>query len=50
MNANVSDRSNDREPKTKVRQGVTGHNVRYVLMLSLGISAAALILIYLYFA
>lgn len=28
---------------TKARQGVTGHNVRYVLAISLGVAALALI-------
>ncbi|MGH6619625.1 MAG: hypothetical protein ACREF6_08780 [Alphaproteobacteria bacterium] len=28
---------------TKARQGVTGHNVRYVLAISLGVAALALL-------
>jgi hypothetical protein len=30
---------------TKARQGVTGHNVRYVLAVSLGVAALALIVL-----
>lgn len=37
-------------PKDKARQGVTGHNVRYVLYIGLGATVVALALIYaLYF-
>jgi hypothetical protein len=50
MPPEASNRSHDRDPKNKVRQGVTGHNVRYVLMISLGLSALALIAAYFYFA
>jgi len=31
--------------KTRARQGVTGHNVRYVLAISLGTAALALVLL-----
>lgn len=50
MNTDAHDRSSDRDPKNKVRQGVTGHNVRYVLMISLGLGALALIATYVHFA
>jgi hypothetical protein len=30
---------------TKARQGVTGHNVRYVLAISLGVSALLLVVL-----
>lgn len=50
MNTDVRDRPHDREPKTKVRQGVTGHNVRYVLLISLGLAALALMAAYFQYA
>lgn len=50
MNPEASDQSNDRSPKNQVRQGVTGHNVRYVLMISLGLAALALIAAYFHYA
>jgi hypothetical protein len=50
MNDEAPDRSHDRDPKNKVRQGVTGHNVRYVLMISLGLGALALMAAYFNFA
>lgn len=34
---------------TKARQGVTGHNVRYVLAISLGVAALALLALVLAF-
>ncbi len=34
---------------TKARQGVTGHNVRYVLAISLGVAAFLLVLLILAF-
>jgi hypothetical protein len=37
------------ETATQARQGVVGHNVRYVLYWSLGGAIAILVLIYLYF-
>ena len=43
MNSEVREQTPEREPETAVRQGVTGHNVRYVLMISLGLAALALI-------
>jgi hypothetical protein len=33
-------------PKTEARQGVTGHNVRYVLLISTACAIAALLLAY----
>ena len=36
-------------PTNKARQGITGHNVRYVLLLSLGGALVALAVIYLVF-
>lgn len=50
MNTRTSEPSHDREPKTKIRQGVTGHNVRRVLLISLGLSALALMAAYFQFA
>lgn len=50
MNTDVGDHPHDREPKTKVRQGVTGHNVRRVLLISLGLAALALMAAYFHYA
>ena len=36
-------------PETMARQGVTHHNVRYVLMISLGVAIVALVLAYFVF-
>jgi hypothetical protein len=35
------------ETTTRARQGVTGHNVRYVLMLGLGGAVICLLIVYL---
>lgn len=50
MNTDGGDRPHDRDPKTKVRQGVTGHNVRRVLLISLGLTALALMAAYFHYA
>jgi hypothetical protein len=50
MNTDIGHRSHEQEPKTKVRQGVTGHNVRRVLLISLGLSALALMAAYFHYA
>lgn len=50
MDTQHTDKSRDRAPETEVRQGVTGHNVRRVLMISLGLSALALIAAYFHYA
>jgi hypothetical protein len=39
-----------RVPVTKARQGVSGHNVRYVLAISLGGAALALVVLVIVFS
>lgn len=48
----ATERDEARSPtvsKTEARQGVTGHNVRYVLAYGLGAAIVVLALVYLFF-
>lgn len=50
MKREAHEQTSDRESETAVRQGVTGHNVRYVLVISLGLAALALIAAFIHYA